>query len=115
MYYEEFGQSAGILCPETGDVNYGGSMGTNLWVIPVKDSDDYNIYNDATPYENNEVTIWYSTESFKIGDYVKGDDHMSYHTKKFTRYILDDAQEVSDYLNVDYVNNDRQIVSIQVS
>jgi hypothetical protein len=53
LYYEEFSLNEKALCPESGDVNYGGSMGTNLWVIPDKDADEFDIYQNSAPYADN--------------------------------------------------------------
>jgi hypothetical protein len=82
-YYEEFSLNEKSLCPERGDVNYGGSMGTNLWVIPDKNSEDFDIYEDSAPYYNNQVDVWYVTESFDIVEYVNLGEYISYNTKYF--------------------------------
>jgi len=37
-FYEEFALKSNTLCPESPILPYGGSMGTNLWVIPTKNS-----------------------------------------------------------------------------
>jgi tRNA isopentenyl-2-thiomethyl-A-37 hydroxylase MiaE len=55
------------------------------------------------------------TEAFSIADYVNLEPYMSYNHKEFTRKLLRTEQEMTDYLNIDYQKNDRQIVSVQVS
>jgi hypothetical protein len=60
-------------------------MGTNLWVIPDKDADEFDIYEDSAPYADNKIDVWFVTESFSIGDYVNLESYMSYNSKVFTR------------------------------
>jgi hypothetical protein len=41
------------LCPETGDINIGGLLGTSLWVFPVQNSAEYDFKTDPEPYKKN--------------------------------------------------------------
>ena len=39
-------------CPEKGNYGINGNIGTNLWVVPVQNSAEYNIWWDPEPYDD---------------------------------------------------------------
>jgi hypothetical protein len=65
--YEEFA----YLCPENGNINVGGLLGTSLWILPVQNSDNYDFKVDPTPYYDNVANILFVTSSFQIDQYAK--------------------------------------------
>ena len=72
QYYSEFTMNPFALCPSNSDLSYGGIEGTNLWIVPKKDSSTYDIKTDSTPYMNNEVKVQFVTEEFSMQDYTDG-------------------------------------------
>jgi hypothetical protein len=100
------------LCPETDNLNYGGMMGTNLWVVPTKNSNVYDISTDIEPYKSNVITIKFVTETFNTQDYIDYVDHVGYGVARFKRYLLDDETEVAQYQTSD---NGRNRMSAQIS
>ena len=56
------------LCPETGDLNYNGFAGTNLWVIPKGDLTNKTVQESLDQVEIGFMVV---TESFSIKEFTK--------------------------------------------
>jgi hypothetical protein len=52
------------LCPETGNIDFNGSSGTQMWVVPKNNSDEFDIRIDPTPYLNTSVDMQMITKDF---------------------------------------------------
>jgi hypothetical protein len=61
--------SGEYYCPESGTINYAGSAGTNLWVVP-KTNSTLNIVEDKSPFYHNFVEVHWVSDYFDIGDYM---------------------------------------------
>lgn len=88
-------------------------FGTNLWVVPVKNSDVYDISTDIEPYKSNVLTIKFVTETFLTQEYIEMKDYVDYGVSSFKRTLLDDETEVATYQNSSH-GKDRMIAQISL-
>ena len=68
--FEENALGQVSLCPQSGDINYSGVVGTNLWVVPkeVPDTTDEDI---QFLFANNYARVDFVTAYFSIDNYIK--------------------------------------------
>ena len=59
IWYKELGSTNTFLCPSVANIDYSGTIGTNLWMMPKGETTNgvttYPILTDATPYREVNV------------------------------------------------------------
>jgi hypothetical protein len=74
IYYDKFSTETNWYCPETGNIPYSGFGGTAIWFIP-KNSDEFNILDDPSPYMGNSFDVVMMTQGFSMDNFLEDNEN----------------------------------------
>jgi len=85
-------QLGNAMCPETGDISYKGSIGTNLFISPKY---DYTTDEWWSQYDENYLKVLQVSEVFSIDKFTDGELEYPYEAKysQFSRFVYLDRND----------------------
>ena len=104
--FEENALGQVTLCPQSGDINYSGVVGTNLWVVP-KEVPDTTDENTQFLFRNNYARVDFLTAYFSIDDYIKFNEDGIWKTRVDSAYYFFTGALFSWDTYYDSISSDR--------